>query len=93
MVLEGEARNLVVRLRLESGPRDAPFGRGGEDRQSRARDQIFDQRGEEHRLAGAREAGDAETQAPAGKVVAERTGDQPGLEHKIGEKRQGMVRT
>ena len=30
---------------------------------------------------------------PAGKIVAERAGDQPGLEHKIGEKRQGMVRT
>ena len=89
MLLVGETRHRVVRLRLEPRPRDASLRRGGEHRQPRAGDQIVDERSEKHGLARARQAGDAEAQAAAGEVVAERAGDEPGLEHEIGENRQG----
>ena len=51
--------------------------------------EIVDQRGDEHRLAGARQAGDAEPQPAAGEIVAERARDDARLEGEIGEKRQG----
>ncbi len=85
MVLVGEARHRVVGLRLEPGPDDAPLGGGGEHRQPDAGDEVADERGQEHRLAGARKPGDAEAQAAAGEEVAERTGDEPRLEQKIGD--------
>jgi hypothetical protein len=88
MLLVGEARHRVVRLRLEPRPGDASLGGSSEHGQPRARDQVVDERGQEHSLAGARQAGDPEAQAAAGKVIAERAGDEPGLEHEIGENRQ-----
>ena len=92
MILVGEARHRVVGLRLEPRPRDPPLGGGGEHRKPRAGDQVVDERGQKHGLAGARQAGDAETQAAAGEIVADRAGDEPRLEHEIGENRQGGVR-
>ncbi len=85
MLLVGETRHGVVRLRLEPRPRQAAFRGGGEHRKPRAGDQVVDERGEKHGLARARQAGDAEAQAAAGKIVADRAGDEPRLEHEIGE--------
>ena len=91
MLLVGEARHGVVGLRLEPRARDASLGGRGEHRQPRPCDQIVDERGQEHGLAGARQAGHAQAQPAAGKVIAERAGDEPGLEDEIGENRQGLV--
>ena len=93
MLFVGESRHGVVRLRLEPRPHDAPFGRGGQNRQARAGDQVVDERGQEHRLAGAREAGHAEAQRPAGEIIADRAGDEPRLEHEIAETWQRKIRT
>ena len=92
MLLVGETRHGVVRLRFEPRPHDAPLGGGGEHRQARARDQIVDERGQEYRLAGARQAGDAEAQRPAGEIIADRAGDESRLEHEIAETWQGKFR-
>ena len=92
MVLVGETRHRVVGLRLEPRPRDPPLCRCGEHRQPRAGDQVADERREEHRLAGARQAGDAQAKAAAGEIVSDRAGDESRLEHKIGENRQSGVR-
>ena len=92
MVLIGESRHHVVGLRFETRPRNPPFRRRGEHRKPRAGDQVVDERREKHGLAGARQAGDAETKAAAGEIVADRAGDESRLEHKIGENRQGGVR-
>ena len=51
MVLVGEARQLVMHLRLEVGPRDAPVGIGVEQRHAPAVHQGMDKRGDEHGLA------------------------------------------
>ena len=92
MLLVGESRHRVVRLRLEMRPGDAAFRGGGQHRQARARDEIVDKRGQEHRLAGARQAGHADAQGGAGKIIADRPGDQPRLEHEIAEAWQGKIR-
>ena len=89
MILVGEARHGVVGLRLEPRPGDASLRRGCEHRQPDAGDEIADERGQEHRLAGAGKAGDAEPQPTAGEVVADRTSNELRLERKIGKKRQG----
>src|SRR5665811_1032412 len=60
MFLVFEARHDLVRLRLQIGAQQAPFRRGIEEWQAAACDEIVHQRGDEHRLAGAREPGDAE---------------------------------
>ncbi len=60
MVLIGEARHRVVGLRGEIGPRDPSRGIGLEHRETAAARQPMHQRGDEHGLAGARQAGDAE---------------------------------
>ena len=62
MVLVLKARHGVVRLLLEEGARDASGLLRLEQRQAAAMDQIVDQRGDEHRLAGTGQAGDAEPQ-------------------------------
>ena len=93
MLLVGESRHRVVRLRLEPRPHDAAFSRGGQNRQARAGDQVVDQRRQEHRLARARQASDAEAQRPAGEIIADRAGDEPRLEHEIAETWQGKIRT
>ena len=85
MLLVGEARHRVVRLRFEPHPHDAPLGGGGQHRQARARDQIVDERGQEHRLAGARQAGHPEAQRGAGEIIADRAGDELRLEDEIAE--------
>ena len=92
MLLVGESRHRVVRLRLEANPHDAPFRGGGQHRQARARDQIVDECGEENRLACAREPSHAEAQGGAGKIVADRSGDEPCLEDEIAETWQGKIR-
>ena len=60
MLLVGEARHRVVRLRLEPRPDDAALGGGGQHRQARPRDEVIDEGGQEHRLAGTRQSGHAE---------------------------------
>jgi hypothetical protein len=92
MILIGEARHRVVRLRLEPHPHDPPLGRGGQHRQSRARNQIVDERGQKHRLAGARQSGHSEAQGRAREIVADRTGDELRLEDEIAETCQGKIR-
>ena len=62
VVLVLEARHGIVRLLLEEGARDAPGFLRLEQRQAPAMDQIVDEGGDEHRLAGAGQAGDAEPQ-------------------------------
>jgi hypothetical protein len=79
-------------LRLEVRPHDAPFRGSGEHWQPGARDQIVDEGGKEYRLAGARKPGHAETQGGAGKIIADRPGDEPGLEHEIAKTWQGKIR-
>ena len=95
MVLEGEARHGVVRLRLQprpaiSGPRRerGPAPAGG----LRQSGEMLGEGGDEHRLAGARQAGDAEAKAAPEEVIADRPGDQPRLEHEIAEAWQGKIR-
>ena len=65
VLLVGEARHAIVGLRLEIGARDAALSHGREERQAPAGDEIAHQRGDEHRLAGAREPRDAEAHASA----------------------------
>ncbi len=92
MLLVVELRHRVVRLGFEARPDDATLRGGGQDRQAGAREQIVDERGQEHRLAGAREPSHAQAQGAAGKVVANRAGDEPRLEKKIAEARQEPIR-
>ena len=60
MPLIVEARHLIVRLRLEIGAEHAAVGDGVEERHAGARHEVVHERGDEHGLAGAGEAGDAE---------------------------------
>ncbi len=62
MVLVLETGNVHVRLRLERRARDAPGRMRLEQRQAAAANEIVDQRGDEDRLARARQPRDAETQ-------------------------------
>ncbi len=87
MLLIGEARHRVVGLRIEMRASDAPFGRRGQHRQARLGDEIVDERGDEHRLARARQAGDAEPQRPTAEVVADRARHDAGFESDIVEER------
>ena len=65
MRLVVEARHRVVGLRLEPRAGDAAARQRLEHRQPPAMQQLMHQRGDEHRLAGAGEAGDAE---PDGRI-------------------------
>ena len=60
-----EARDRIVGLRFEPRARDAPAGKRLEHGQTSAMQKVMHQRGDEHRLARAREAGDAE---PDGRI-------------------------
>ena len=60
-----ETRHRVVRLRLEPRAADAAACERLEDRKTAAAQQSMHQRGNEDRLAGARQAGDAE---PYGRI-------------------------
>ena len=55
MILVGEPRDGVVGLWLQVRREDAPFGLGAQLRHPPAVDQVGDQRGDEHGLAGAAE--------------------------------------
>ena len=65
MRLVVEARHRIVGLRLEPRARDAAARQRLEHRQAPAMQQLMHQRGDEHRLAGAGQAGDAE---PDGRI-------------------------
>ena len=61
VLLIGEARHVVVGLRLQPGAQDAAFAQATRRTGSRPPfEQGVDERGDEHGLAGARQAGDAE---------------------------------
>jgi hypothetical protein len=60
VLLEGEAGHVVVRLMRQPGAADAPFRGGAEGGKRRALEKMVNQRRREHRLARARQAGDAE---------------------------------
>jgi hypothetical protein len=62
MVLVLEARNRVVGLLLQDRARDAAALLGLEQRQAPPMDEIVDERGDEHGLAGARQSGHADAQ-------------------------------
>ena len=51
-----EARHGVVRLRRKHRAGDATLGLGAEDGQAAILDQGLDERGDEHRLTGTRQA-------------------------------------
>jgi hypothetical protein len=70
MVLIGKARHGVVRLRLQPGAGDPARGIGLEYRKPAAARQAVDQRGDEHGLAGARQACDAEPHGGIEEAVA-----------------------
>ena len=81
MRLEGEARQRVVRLRFQVAARDAPAAQRLEGGKAPALEQRADECRDEHRLAGARQAGDAE---------AHRRADEP--LRKVGEAARGDAR-
>ena len=85
MLLVGEARHGVIRLRLEPHANDTALGGGRQHRQARRGEEIVDERGQEHRLAGARQPGHADAQRAAAKIIPDRSGDEPRLEQKIAE--------
>ena len=85
MLLVVEARHRVVRLRLEARSHDAALRGSRQHGQAGARDQVVDKRGQEHRLAGSREPGHTDAERRAGEIIADRAGDEPGLEKKIAE--------
>ncbi|MHC2323173.1 hypothetical protein ACVI3S_001193 [Bradyrhizobium diazoefficiens] len=70
MGLIGKARHGIVRLRREVRPRDPARGIGFEYRKPAAARQPMDQRGDEHRLAGPRQAGDPEPHRRIEEVLA-----------------------
>ena len=81
MLLVLEARHGVVRLLLQKGAQDASARLRLEHRQAPAMQEIVDERGDEHRLAGPRQAGDAqpdvgaeEVRRPVGEIVEDESG-------------------
>ena len=70
VVFIGKARHRVVGLRLQPGAGDPAGGERFEDRKAAAAGQAVDQRGDEHGLAGARQAGDAEPHRRIEEAVA-----------------------
>jgi hypothetical protein len=66
-----EARHRVVGLRCEPRAGDAATGQGFEHRKAAAAHQAMHQGGDEHGLAGARQAGDAEPHGRAKQPLAE----------------------
>src|SRR5438105_13518839 len=91
MVLVIEPRHRVIRLRLQMGAGNPPAVIGLEHRKAAASGQPVDQRGDEHRLAGARQAGDAEPDRGIEQAVAiipQRPRGQPRLLDNILETRR-----
>jgi len=93
VVLIGEAGNRIVWLRLERGTDQASFRMHAKDRQGispAARGgacrlgQMFDERGDEDRLAGARKSGDAEPNMRTGGQGGEALRRGAGFEKEVG---------
>ena len=93
MVLIGEAGNRIVRLRLERGADQPSFRMHAKDRQSisaAARGgacrlgQMFDERGDEDSLAGARKSSDAEANMRTGGQGGEALRRGAGFEKEVG---------
>ncbi len=96
MLLVGEARDAVIWLRIEMRLHNAAFGERAKHRELslalaaffRARRyrprQMVHKRGDEDRLAGARQAGDAKPQAPAREKVGDALGGDARFEQQIG---------
>jgi len=88
MRLVVEARHRVVGLRFEPRASDAAVRQRLEHRQPPAMQQLMHQGGDEHGLAGAREAGDAQ---PHGRIeqiepeIAERAAGEPDFFGNVGE--------
>ena len=74
-----EARHRVVRLRLQIGADDARLRQRLEEGQPVAGDEVVDQRGDEHRLARARQPGYAEPQRGREEVARRRLARAPML--------------
>jgi hypothetical protein len=70
MLLVVEARNRIVRLGLEPSPRDAPARKRFEQRQPSAMDEIMNDSGDEHALAGARKPGNPQAQRRLEEIFA-----------------------
>lgn len=85
MILIGKARHRIVRLRLQRCARDAALGRRAQDRQARAPDQVIDESGDEHGLARARQAGDAEPQGAAAEIFRKAARRDAGFEDEVVE--------
>ncbi len=97
MVLIGEARHVVVGLRLERAADQPAFGVNAKHRQhvlapaqGRARrlGQMLDQRGDEDRLAGAREPGHAKAHMRAGGIIDKAPRNGAGFIEKIRDEGQ-----
>ena len=83
VVFIGKARHGVVGLGFEPRPDEPSLGMGAQHGQAATANEIVDERGDEHRLAGARQASDAEAQARAGHIVRHATGGDTGFLGKI----------
>ena len=93
VVLVLEARHRVVRLLFQHGARDAAGFLRLEQRQPAAMDEIVHEGRDEHRLAGPRQAGDAEPQRrrnEAGSALAQRVEGDQRLVGEGGERRQSV---
>ncbi len=97
MVLIGEARDVVVGLRLKRAADQAPLGVNAKDRQgvftpahggARRLGEMFDQRGDEYGLARAGEAGHAKANMRAGGIVDKAARDGAGFVEKIRDEGQ-----
>ena len=83
-----EARHRIVGLRLEPRAGNAPARKRLEHRQAPAMQQMVHQRGDEHRLAGAGEAGHAEADGRVEQARAEfaqRAAGEPDFFRDVGE--------
>ena len=88
VVLVIEARHRVVRLRRKMRARDTSGGEGLEHRKEAAARHPMDQRGDEHGLARARQAGDAEPHCRIEEMLAvieQRTRRQARLLENVGQ--------
>ena len=92
MLLIGESRHAIIRLRIEMRVLQPILGEDAEQRQRRApprsrrqrAGELLHQRGDEHGFARARQARHAEPQASAGKILREAFGGDPRFKQKIG---------
>ncbi len=97
MLLIGEARHVIIGLRIQMRGLQAVFGENAKQRQrafiprsGRERPgQLMHEGGDEDGLARAGKSRDPETQPAAGKIVFEALGGDAGFEPKIGELRHG----